>query len=108
MNKFCPFCGERVRVIRNNSRKMLICRNYPNCRSYTSDIRGPMADDRLRELRDQCHKEFDKLWNSGDMSRSAAYYWMARAMGVSINKAHISRFREKDCLKLLEKLNQRK
>lgn len=65
---------------------------------------GTLANAELRDMRTRCHKVFDRLWKSKEMSRSNAYKWMQKVMGLSPEKAHIGMFNEQQCLELLHHL----
>lgn len=83
----CPHCGA-VAIIRpaseiynDPSRKdeLYVCKNYPACKSYvgmhagTRIPLGTLANGDLRNLRIKAHRRFDRIWQSGIMSRNAAY-----------------------------------
>lgn len=48
------------------------------------DLRPPTA-----KLKDNAHKAFDPLWQSGRISRKFAYEMLAAALGVSEPEAHM-------------------
>jgi hypothetical protein len=52
----------------------------------------------------EAHKLFDKFWKSGAMTRGQAYQWLQKFMEMSEQEAHIGNFGAKECLKLIEKL----
>lgn len=86
---------------------MKACRDYPKCDSY-SGIDASLADKELRDLRKKCHALFDAKWKWGGVSRSQCYHWLKVSMGVKAKDAHISRFRNEQCLRLLELLDPNK
>jgi hypothetical protein len=49
-----------------------------------------MADRATRALRIKAHEEFDKLWRTGLMSRSKAYFWLASELEIASDQCHIS------------------
>lgn len=53
--------------------------------------------ERVNALRIFAHAEFDKLWKSGSMSRSAAYAWLSEQMGLSPAKTHMKLFTISQC-----------
>lgn len=106
----CPYCGKPV--VKIDSRliygrdygEMFACSDYPKCDSYGGTT---VASKELRELRKECHRQFDKIWLSGEKKRSTAYWWMSRKMKKPKEQCHISLFREDDCRKLLKILEER-
>lgn len=62
---------------------------------------GTVAKAPLRKLRNTCHANFDRLWKSGFMSRPDAYKWLQSKMNMTKEDAHIGKFNEEQCKKLL-------
>ena len=109
----CPYCGEPAQyrdseIIYGRSYGMiyicLACDAYVGVHKGTNQPLGTLANGRLRELRKQAHKEFDKLWRTGTFTRSQAYEWLAQTLKLPPNEAHIGRFDEEQCLELINKL----
>lgn len=69
---------------------------------------GTLANSELRALRKVCHKRFDSLWKSKQMTRSGAYRWLAKSMNLSPKEAHIGMFNEVQCKQLIKNLTQEK
>jgi hypothetical protein len=44
-------------------------------------------------LKAEAHAAFDSIWKSGRMSRGQAYLWLERVLGVTRNRAHISKLK---------------
>lgn len=66
--------------------------------SYTkSALYNAPAKTELRKLRNQAHKSFDKLWQSGLLTRFEAYKQLANYMELHINDTNIGMFNEKQC-----------
>jgi len=106
----CPYCGKSIQVVHSSViygkhapdyGLMQACSDYPKCDSYGGTT---VASKELRELRKKCHREFDKIWQTGEKSRKSAYWWLCRKMKKKREDGHISLFREEDCKKLLELL----
>lgn len=74
------------------------CRATVGCHYGTEIPLGRMADRATRQLRTRAHSEFDRLWQSGLMSRSKAYNWLASQLGIAASDCHIS-WLSKDQLK---------
>lgn len=100
----CPYCGSHTilrsgdEIYRENTRgeMLYVCKNYPACDSYVRTQRGTniplgtVANRELRELRAEAHRQFDKLYKRGYMSKHDAYQWLSGVLGVSAKDAHIA------------------
>lgn len=51
----------------------------------------------LARARIEAHGAFDVLWQSGHMTRSEAYQWLADQLGVSKSDCHMVNFDEATC-----------
>lgn len=116
----CQYCGSGIHKvpateiygeIGEHWNSVYVCNRFPKCDSYVSSKtdespRGPLANERLRKARRKCHKIFDEKWKSGKMSRSDAYVWMQKVMGLPPKKAHIGAFTMTECVQLLEILEE--
>lgn len=67
---------------------------------------GTPADARTRRERSTTHECFDRLWRTGLMSRTQAYAWMQRSMGITPDAAHISRMDIRECRRLVRLLEE--
>ncbi|UAG58564.1 hypothetical protein Kaya_027 [Pseudomonas phage Kaya] len=74
------------------------CRAAVGCHPGTFIPLGRMADRTTRQLRTKAHNEFDRLWQTGLMSRAKAYNWLANQLGIDPSECHIS-WLSKDQLK---------
>jgi len=59
------------------------------------------ATQEVFDLRKKCHKKFDQLWKSGEMTRKEAYKYMQKIMNLPKHKCHIGMFQKTECEKLL-------
>lgn len=77
------------------------------------------SDQETRSLRMECHAAFDPLWldspspfagyrRKRDDRRHAAYVWLADALGVPPEKAHIGMCDAEQCRALLEAIERLK
>lgn len=73
------------------------CNAYVGCHQGTNTPYGTPVKAELRKLRNQAHKYFDKLWQSGLLTRFEAYKQLANYMELHINDTHIGMFNEKQC-----------
>ena len=107
----CPYCGSHTilrsadGIYRENSRQemLYVCKNYPACDSYvrvqkgTTIPLGTVANRELRELRAEAHRQFDKLYKRGYMSKHDAYQWLGGILGVPAKNAHIAQLSVLSC-----------
>lgn len=110
----CPRCGARP-VIRQASyvygekaaqskARLLVCRNYPACDTYTSihgKQVGRLADRKLRQLRIEAHRLQELLVRHGVMSKANIYFWMRYHYMLTPKQAHISMFDREMCRKVI-------
>lgn len=57
------------------------------------------APPNIRLLRRAAHASFDRLWESGRMSRGRAYRWLARQLGIPEREAHMGVMTDPDLLR---------
>lgn len=62
---------------------------------------GVPANKATKEARQAAHHVFDHLWKTNRMSRGAAYRWMQKVMGMTSDEAHIGRFSQAECKRLV-------
>lgn len=55
----------------------------------------------LRNLRIQAHRKFDRIWQTGIITRENAYRWFADSFGLSLKDAHIGMCSEYRCKELI-------
>jgi zinc-finger-containing domain len=61
---------------------------------------GHLAKEDLRSARIAAHKALDGLWNEGEMTREAAYEWLARALGIPSFRCRIAMMDLEDCARI--------
>ena len=72
-----------------------VCSRYPDCYSFvmahakTLKPMGSLAGPELRRLRYNAHKEFNRLYQSGIMSKRDAYQWLGMIVQAPMAHAHI-------------------
>lgn len=58
---------------------------------------GTPANSAVRAARQAAHAAFDPIWQRGDLSRGAAYHWLAQELGIPVAACHIGRFNAAQC-----------
>ena len=88
--------------------KVYVCAHYPACDSYVSAHRdtllpmGTLANESLRRKRMEAHSALNQLIGSGIMTRKQAYRWLQLQLGLPESEAHIAKFSELRCQKVIE------
>jgi len=116
-NLRCPYCGSPV-VLRSadgiyrenhNDTKLYVCSKYPVCDAYvriqagTKNIPlGSLANGELRALRIEAHRYFDRIHQTGLMSKQDAYAWLATIVAAPMSYAHIGQLSEYYCRVVIE------
>lgn len=106
----CPYCdknavkttGRAVYPHRTELRDKLFYRCAPcdahvGCHPGTANPLGNLANSELRQARQAAHSAFDPYWRGGSMSRSAAYSWLAKQLGLPKDQCHIGMFDVATC-----------
>lgn len=68
---------------------------------------GRPANAALRKARNAAHAAFDPLWRDGPLPRRAAYAWLAKGLGISVEQCHIATFDLAQCQRVLELVKSR-
>ena len=63
---------------------------------------GTLADRNLRRKRMEAHSALNQLIGSGIMTRKQAYRWLQLQLGLPESEAHIAKFSELRCQKVIE------
>lgn len=108
----CPYCGSPV-VLRSadgiyrenhDSTMLYVCSKYPACDAYVrvqhgtrNTPIGSMANGDLRALRREAHRCFDKIFETGLMSKQEAYAWLSGVLAAPMSHAHIGYLGEYYC-----------
>lgn len=113
-NPKCQECGQRARLVGGEAiyphRRDLFdmwfylcqCGAYTGCHKGTQYAKGAPCGPLTRAARIRAHKAFDPLWQSGKMSRSAAYRWLADAMGMRKAECHIGLMGREDVERVVQ------
>ena len=103
----CPECGAKMLLKPSRFGLFWGCENYPSCKTThgahpDGTPLGIPADKKTRDARMAAHAAFDELWRSGLMTRSAAYRWLRQSMRLSAKEAHIARFSQSQCKRVVQ------
>ena len=107
----CPYCGSSViyrsadGIYKDNSKNSMlyVCSKYPECDAYvrthpnTNVPMGTLANRRLRELRKEAHKYFNRIYEEGYMTKQDAYRWLSFAISAPMSHTHIGNLGEYYC-----------
>ncbi len=61
-----------------------------------------LANAELRAAKQEAHAAFDPIWKTGRLSRTDAYLWLARQLGIPSASAHIGMFDVAMCQRVVE------
>ena len=108
VNIRCPYCGSRALLrpasvvygprAADPAVPYYVCARYPACDSYVAAHRdthlpmGTLANRPLRRKRIDAHRAFNRLWESGLMTKKQAYLWLQAKLGLPKQEAHIGKF----------------
>ena len=93
---------ERLSMTHEHIYQCQNCNARVGCHKGTTRALGNVANEVLRLKRIEAHRTFDALWKSGRMTRTEAYRWLAEAMGLRPDRAHIGGFKMDQCQKAIE------
>lgn len=98
----CPYCGAAAQLMTGADmyphrsdlagKRFWVCRPcgaHVGCHDGTCQPFGGLANGQLRRARMEAHRSFDRIWNSGSMSRGDAYLWLADQLGIAVDQCHI-------------------
>lgn len=84
------------------------CGAYVGLHPFTGIPLGTLADGPMRAARKRAKEAFNPLWQSGAMLRSAAYAWLAGALGMpDASQCHIGWFDVNQCAAVVVAVNAR-
>ena len=115
----CPYCQKEAilidsRVIYGKSYGLIWlcspCKAWVGTHknSPTHKPLGSLAKEELRVLRMKAHEIFDSLWRKWGITRREAYAYLQNLMDMTPEQAHIGRFNEHECQKLLKLLKEKR
>lgn len=115
----CPYCRRPAKLVggaevyptrRDLFHKLFWackpCEAWVGCHEGTDKPLGILANKKTREARIKAHAIFDKLWQSGVMTRKEAYVWLSGMLGIPYQRCHISCFGKGLCKKVVRICNE--
>lgn len=118
INIKCPYCGSQAYLrpasvvygdrTDDAGAKLYVCARYPACDAYVTAHKdtllpmGTLADRNLRRKRMEAHAALSRLIDSGLMTRKQAYRWLQTQFGLPESEAHIAKFSELRCQKVID------
>lgn len=110
----CTYCGKEAQLVTGaevwphrsdlHEKKVWVCvpcDARANCHGTSDKPMSSLANAKLRAVRREAHRVFDQAWQSGRISRNAAYLSLAHAMRMSKNRCHIGFFSIKQCRRVI-------
>jgi hypothetical protein len=115
----CPFCKGPVTLVENDviygrhfgewpwAYDCRPCDAYVGLHPFTAIPLGTLATREIRNARQQAKAVFNPRWMNGGMTRSAAYAWLAQALGIAdVEQCHIGWFDVAQCRRVVEVCTQ--
>jgi ssDNA-binding Zn-finger/Zn-ribbon topoisomerase 1 len=98
----CPDCGSAMHLKDTRLGRFYGCSQYPECRAShgchpDGSPMGTPADKATREARQEAHRWFDILWESGQFTRGKAYRMLQGFMRMDQDECHIGKFSFVQC-----------
>lgn len=85
------------------------CRAYVGLHPFTGIPLGTLATPEIRRARSAAKDAFNPIWQSGRMSRTQAYSWLAQALDIDdVEKCHIGWFGVEQCAAVVRACAERK
>ena len=110
----CPYCnnpstkvsGSEIYPHREDLWDIVIyeckpCDARVGCHKGTDNPLGRLANAELRAAKMEAHLAFDPLWKTKTKSRSGAYQWLAKELGIRPKDCHIGMFDVETCQRVV-------
>lgn len=110
----CRYCGAKVELAKNSTiygrevgdwpwvYKCTRCDAHVGLHPYTGIPMGTLANKELRAARQAAKAVFNRKWQSQIMTREQAYGWLAKQLGVPIQRCHIGWFDVAICQEIVQ------
>lgn len=73
------------------------CDAYVGCHPNTTVPLGRLANAELRAAKMKAHAAFDPIWQSKRKTRTEAYDWLSKKLGIVRQYCHIGMFNVEQC-----------
>ena len=93
----CDKCGQEAKTIETRYGIRSSC---DPCQVWSWGGK-PMVPKSTHDARKMAHAAFDVLWKNKIMSRSDAYSFLSKQMGIQKEFCHIAQFNEDQCKKVV-------
>ena len=113
----CPYCDlkaelrDSARIYGKSYGMVWVCPNYPDCDAFvgcykeSSKPLGTLANKELREARKQAHSAFDRIWETGQLTRQDAYDMLSIILSIPSEECHIGMFDLDNCKRVCDLFN---
>jgi hypothetical protein len=114
MEVICPYCAKPAKAVtgaaiyknRPDLQRLIYwqckpCEAYVGCHRGTMRPLGRLANAQLRVAKMRAHAAFDPIWKNRHMTRTAAYEWLSKVMGLPFAETHIGMFDIEQCRKVI-------
>ena len=108
-NLQCPECGAKMLLLKSKHGRFYGCSKFKKTKCKGShgahpDGRplGRPAKKATKMMRQRAHQAFDKIWESGHMSRQSAYIWLKDQLGIDEKECHIGKFDGAMCIAVIK------
>lgn len=85
-----------------------VCKAYVGTHKGTTKPLGILANATLRRAKNKAHAAFDPIWKNKEMSRRAAYKWLAKKLDIEPKLCHIGMFDIPMCERVIEIVKKHK
>lgn len=120
--RICPHCGSAVTLVDNSEIygasygdwpyayrcQSMSCDSHVGLHPYTNLPLGTLAQPSTRAARTFAKQHFNPIWKQGDMTRSEAYEWLAKGMGLEREECHLGLFSEAQCATVIQLCKNRR
>ena len=106
----CPYCNNSTKRVKGAEiygedtpwadLDLMLCRPcwaYIGVHRESGIALGSVANALLRDKRRATHQVFDRLYQEEHLTRTQAYLWLARQLGLNRKLTHIGMFGVEDC-----------
>ncbi|MCT8345123.1 DUF3268 family zinc-finger domain-containing protein [Photorhabdus kleinii] len=118
--EICNYCGSQVKIVNHKeiyggksfgnwpwSYLCSCCGAYVGMHPFTNIPLGTLADKATRNARLSSKRYFEEIWQSGKLSRTDAYKWLAKRLGINKCECHFGWFDIDTCYRAKEICKQK-